>query len=146
MDISNIFIYLNQKINKNHKLHHYKDWLSKQNITLDSIDKKDIKFSDETYVRNVIYRNENIEILVLCWKKGQKTPIHNHPEHGCLLQILQGKVKETHFKRDKTNQQKIFGIQEVSYMHDSLGSHQLENIEDGNSITLHIYSPPNYYN
>ena len=30
------------------------------------------------YTRNLIYRDQFFEVLALCWRVGQKTPIHSH--------------------------------------------------------------------
>jgi len=34
-------------------------------------------WSDEEYTRNVLARNEDFEVLLICWEKGQSSPIHD---------------------------------------------------------------------
>ena len=45
------------------------------------------KFSPKSssYSRNRIFNNESFEILILAWNKDSKTPLHDHPENGCVL-------------------------------------------------------------
>ena len=40
------------------------------------------RFSDETYVRDYIGRDAGTgwEAIVMCWKKGNRTAIHSHPQ------------------------------------------------------------------
>ena len=35
-----------------------------------------VEYDDVSYKRNVLYRNDDIEILLICWMPGQKTPVH----------------------------------------------------------------------
>ncbi|MFO0981686.1 MAG: cysteine dioxygenase family protein [Planctomycetota bacterium] len=35
-------------------------------------------FIDERYTRNLIYRDDLFEVIMLCWKPGQGTPVHTH--------------------------------------------------------------------
>jgi cysteine dioxygenase len=47
-----------------------------------SIDEKTlrpyVRFADDHYTRNLIHRDAHFDIMVLCWKPGQGTPIHTH--------------------------------------------------------------------
>ena len=40
-------------------------------------------WSDESYTRNCIVENEKFELILLCWEKGQITPIHDHGGEEC---------------------------------------------------------------
>lgn len=35
-----------------------------------------IRFSDQSYTRNLVRAGQNYNVLVLCWKNGQRSPIH----------------------------------------------------------------------
>jgi cysteine dioxygenase len=110
--------------------------------------KKYVKYSRDTYHRISFakYRTPQFEFVFICWKKGQTAPIHNHPAKGCLMKILRGKLQETLFKKRCG---KLFKIRtdirrrnQVSYMDDSRGYHDVLALKD--TVSLHIYSPPNY--
>ena len=45
-------------------------------------------FGDKTYQRNLVLKNTEVSIMILCWKPGQKSPIHNHPNQGCIMKII----------------------------------------------------------
>lgn len=44
----------------------YEDW------------KEYVHFNDIKYARNLVYANDMLEMIIICWKSGQASPIHNH--------------------------------------------------------------------
>lgn len=105
-------------------------------------------FKDRTYSRHLVCRNEAVEMLVLCWKPGQRTVIHDHSgSHGAVL-VQQGFVWESNFTFDEND-----GLRYESGREYITGQvtgadvpdiHQLGNpdISGQNLITIHIYAPP----
>lgn len=47
-------------------------------------------WSDDRYTRTRFYEGERFEILVLCWKEGQTSPIHDHAQSICTMVVLEG--------------------------------------------------------
>jgi cysteine dioxygenase len=82
-----------------------------------------IQFSDRGYMRNLVQAGSWYNVLVLCWKNGQRSPIHDHLGSSCAVRILRGAATETLFDTD---------------------IHQVSNLQadDADLVTLHIYSPP----
>lgn len=107
--------------------------------------KKYLQFDEEKYARNYVINTEAFDILILCWKPGQKTMLHGHPKDGCFVKILQWEIIETLYNTDKnllcTN---IVREWDIMYNHDSIGYHILENASERDTVSLHIYSPGNY--
>jgi cysteine dioxygenase len=108
-----------------------------------------INFCEDRYTRNKVLSNEIFEILIICWNNNQKSPIHDHPEKGCLLKILEGILVEKCFDivddvlTETTNN--ILIKDKISYQEGSFGLHEINNPQnDCCSISLHVYSPPNY--
>ncbi|KAG2442740.1 hypothetical protein HXX76_002822 [Chlamydomonas incerta] len=56
-------------------------------------------FNDIHYVRNLVEANEDYELIVLCWKRGQISRVHNHSNAHCWLAVLDGEMRETQFQR-----------------------------------------------
>jgi len=106
-----------------------------------------IKFEDEKYARNSIRRTRNYEALCLCWKRGQKSPPHDHWNSSAAIQVISGTAHETLFENHGDY---IQVIGERAYESGDIrveGSdliHQFGNLSDSteNLVTLHIYSPP----
>ena len=108
--------------------------------------KEYVQFNSDKYNRIRIITEDNFEIILICWKKGQKSKIHDHPENGCLMKLLEGNLCETRYIREgnkmiKTCSNNIL-IDNVSFISGSHGLHDIEAIDD--SVSLHIYSPPLY--
>ncbi|KAG2483436.1 hypothetical protein HYH03_017690 [Edaphochlamys debaryana] len=56
-------------------------------------------FNDVHYVRNLVEGNSNFELLVLCWKYGQVSRVHNHGSGHCWLTVLEGDMREVQYQR-----------------------------------------------
>ena len=42
-------------------------------------------------------RRPHYEALVLCWKSGQRSPIHNHLGSSCVVKVVEGRATETNY-------------------------------------------------
>ena len=112
----------------------------------DGIDwKEKVNFKEGIYNKILLHKCEKLdyEIILICWEEKSESPIHKHPKNGCLLKVLKGKLNETRYNGENINNMVLTPKSETSYMHDNLGSHKINPI--GDSISLHIYSPCNYY-
>jgi len=113
--------------------------------------KKYVSFSDEKYKRNLVKRNDKIEMLIICWNKNQYSCIHDHPINGCILKILAGKIEEHEYVlllKDKKEELKLSNINicekdSIGYQEGTSGLHKIVN-GDNMSVSLHIYAPSNY--
>lgn len=107
-----------------------------------------VNYSARTYCRNLIKAGPHYNLLVLCWKNGQRSPIHNHAGSSCAVRVLKGVMTETIFEFAPN------GHVKATVSHDMpagaiVGSvdrdmHQISNLQAGDEvlITLHLYSPP----
>jgi len=106
------------------------------------------KFCNFGYKRNLVFRNNRFEILILCWNPTQKSQIHDHPQNGCLVKVLKGQIKEETFAKINNNFESTginyLGKNDISYQEGECGLHSIENFTDNCTTTLHIYAPSNY--
>lgn len=136
-------------------------------------------FHPSFYARNLIELNEHFEIMVcheidpvplaltaesllpqkskvLCWKDGQKSPIHNHAESSCWMGCLEGQIEETYYHvKDEPETGPEEGIcpnlikgktethstGEIAYIRDEIALHVIRPLE-GDAASLHLYAPP----
>jgi cysteine dioxygenase len=107
-----------------------------------------LRFSDAGYTRNLIRGGPWYNVLALCWKNGQRSPIHNHAESTCAVRVLRGAATETVFQFAPNGH-----VWATGSRHHRQGSvvgsqdsdmHQISNLQDGGKdlVTLHIYTPP----
>ncbi len=104
-------------------------------------------WSNSRYTRNCLAENEKFELILLCWEEGQKTPIHDHGGEECWVKVIEGELRETHYKYNedgelKTGKTAVSKTDDISYMIDFMGFHSLENISDGRAMSLHLYAKP----
>jgi cysteine dioxygenase len=121
--------------------------VERTNIKPDEV-KPYLGFKEGNYSRHRVMKNEHVEMLVLCWKPGQRTPIHDHNgSHGAVF-IYQGILWETVFDYDVEH-----GLNYKSHRELRTGGltgsekpdiHQLGNpdVSGRDLVTIHIYAPP----
>ncbi|PNH00535.1 Cysteine dioxygenase type 1 [Tetrabaena socialis] len=56
-------------------------------------------FNDLHYVRNLVEANDDFELIVLCWKTGQVSRVHNHADSHCWLAVLGGEMREVQYQQ-----------------------------------------------
>ena len=119
-------------------------------LSLENFDfSKYIFWEEGTYTRNAVIHTDDFSMLLLCWSKGCKSAIHDHPCDGCFIVGIQGELEETKYVKCKdTNALKETSKVnvkkgDITWMHDYLGFHKVSNLsETEGAITLHIYHPP----
>jgi len=105
-------------------------------------------FKVGNYSRHRVMKNEFVEMLVLCWKPGQRTPIHDHNGSHGGVKVHEGRLWETIFNYDPEK-----GLEYKSARDYAPGSvtgsdipdiHQLGNpdVSEQDLITIHVYAPP----
>ena len=103
-----------------------------------------IHFSDERYSRNLLAYGPQFYALVLCWKPGQASPIHDHKGASCGVRVIAGVATETSYcwqgGKLVENSVTTMSAGEVCGSFDD-DIHEIRNNGDENLVTLHIYSP-----
>ena len=123
------------------------DWLARVHIDDDDL-KPYLGFKEGNYWRHRVCRNESIEMLIICWRPGQKTPIHDHNGSHGVVRVQKGLMWETMFTYDE-----VSGLCYKSARECPTGEvtgadvpdiHQLGNPEVSGQdlITVHVYAPP----
>jgi len=105
-------------------------------------------FSEKKYARNLVYKDREFEIMIMCWKAGQRSSIHDHAGSLGGIRILQGELTECLFERAANGMIKSlssadYAIEETRVEETSL-IHQISNLqaEEGKTVSVHIYIPP----
>jgi cysteine dioxygenase len=123
------------------------EWLENARISDDELNPY-LGFKDRTYWRHRVCRNDAVEMLVLCWKPGQRTVIHDHNGSVGAVLVQQGIVWESNFSFNETDGLRYENGREYAKGQitgaDVPDIHQLGNpdISAQDLVTIHIYSPP----
>ncbi|PCJ23047.1 MAG: cysteine dioxygenase [Flavobacteriales bacterium] len=108
---------------------------------------KYMHWKDDGYTRNCIIRTEAFELILICWKKNDFTLIHGHNNQKCWVYQVDGNMTEIRYQIDnngKFHETKRIDLtpRKLTYMHDSMGYHSLENSTKHNAMSLHLYLGP----
>ena len=124
-----------------------KTMLTESQLTVDDV-RDFLHYEDDCYCRNLVAESPWFNMLVLCWKSGQRSPIHDHAESVCAFKVLTGVCSETAYGFSPCGQvfplaTRDFHAGEIIASHDS-DTHQVSNLQPEGTclVTLHIYSPP----
>ena len=107
-----------------------------------------VRFSDQGYARNLVRAGRWYSVLVLCWKNGQLSPIHDHAGSNCCVRVLRGVLTETRFEFAPNGHVKAVSSRDYPQgcvlASADLDLHQVSNLQAGDAllVTLHVYSPP----
>lgn len=123
------------------------DWLREVEISESELAPY-LGFKEANYWRHRVFRNEFIEMLVLCWRPGHRTPIHDHNGSHGGVKVQDGRLSETIFLYDE-----VKGLEYLSGRELTAGAvtgsevpdiHQLGNpdVSEEDLVTIHIYAPP----
>ncbi len=107
-------------------------------------------FREDTYARNLVYRTEHIELLMLCWLPGNRTPIHDHGGQRAWISMHTGELTFNTYAPiiDErklpvlTNDAEPQIAGELLYIDDSIGIHSIVNASRKPAISMHLYAAP----
>ena len=100
---------------------------------------------DNTYKKVLVYTNNLFEIFFIYWSPNSKTLVHDHPNEGCIMKVLQGELIEEQYcnNNNKLTYYKTNIINNISQINGNKIVHRIIN-KNNYSVTMHIYFPPNY--
>lgn len=107
------------------------------------------------YTRTQVFRSEHVEVLVMAWLPGQRSPIHDHAGSACAVRVVSGSAREWLYALRPDglvdgNGDRLLYEGGVTSSFDS-EIHSLGNAADDAGgavdassvlVTIHAYSPP----
>jgi cysteine dioxygenase len=126
-------------------------------------------WSEEKHTRNKIFRNDMIEVMLICWNIGNRTPLHTHNGQLGWMEMVEGRLFVENFRVldcNRPENQEVVGIDclagasaismetldtELVEPGGALNTvdkhhtiHRISNLPewDQRAVSLHIYSRP----
>ncbi|HKO56289.1 MAG TPA: cysteine dioxygenase family protein [Thermoanaerobaculia bacterium] len=123
----------------------------------------------DRHTRNKIFRNDMIEVMLICWPIGAITPLHTHNGQLGWMTMLEGKLVVENYKKIRCNtpeNEQVVGIDciagatelEMQHINDELAVpggplntvdktqtiHRIKNLPEWNerAVSMHVYSRP----
>jgi cysteine dioxygenase len=145
-ELTAMFRYLDS-LTEQPDLAHLLKGLARFDVALDDLSEFKV-FTDQCYKRNLVRAAPGYQVWLLCWKNGQRSPIHDHRGSACVIRVLQGVMTETLFElapngHVKATFSRDFAAGSLVGSEDS-DIHQVSNLQAGDAalVTLHVYTPP----
>lgn len=106
-----------------------------------------VSFDSDGYVRKRLFRDDDWEILLLCWLPGQKTVVHDHGGSWGASLILAGEIHEWTYRWHGEGQpleaELDRSVAAPKLTVETLETvHRVENCSFQPAVSLHLYSPP----
>jgi predicted metal-dependent enzyme (double-stranded beta helix superfamily) len=109
------------------------------------------RFAGDAYSRNLVCRTPSFELLVLCWRPGQESTIHDHAGALNAIRVHSGVLTSRVFTAAPGAALGAGPVQRVAedlvrpgdgvVGVDRTGIHQLANESPDDLITIHVYAP-----
>jgi len=122
----------------------------------------------EKYTRNLVFHNEHMDVILMCWPPGAASSIHDHANSSCWVSVVEGVVHEVQYIMPQLDRQfietemrnptgavgrcgKLNLLGEAAlqprgctstYANNDIGIHRVENRTKEPAYTLHVYAPP----
>ena len=101
-------------------------------------------WDQDNYSKISIEKGERYELVLICWEKGQKSPVHDHNLDEAWTYILKGELTEDIYienKEDSTLDETVIlstkAISSIKPVNKKV--HRLKNTYNGRSVSLHLY-------
>lgn len=109
-----------------------------------------VLFDPQRYTRNLLHRSAHYELLLLCWEKGQASPIHDHAGQDCWMAVLEGELEEQHYEAPQAGvlaplrrgRSARLNPGQVAFIQDGIALHLIRPIGAGRGVSLHLYAKP----
>ena len=110
-----------------------------------------VAFAHDAYARNLLCRTSSFELLVLCWRPGQESTIHDHAGALNAIRVYAGELTSRTFSRSsgaasgagpvaQDGEERVPADGHMVGL-DRHGIHQLANTSARDLVTVHVYAP-----
>lgn len=108
-----------------------------------------VRFKPRRYTRHLVYKTAAIELLVLCWARGSRAPVHGHEGELCWARVERGRLRFTNYRETSRAPLRIVPIDVAldggpGHLDGPADLHAVENaVEFGaDAVSLHVYAKP----
>ncbi len=108
-----------------------------------------LNYCDDRYTRNLVHKDEEFELLVICWGRGHRAPIHGHEGELCFARVERGRLRFSNYamlSEDPVRLRRTGAPVDggAGFLDGPADIHAVENPEEfgESAASLHIYSRP----
>ena len=117
------------------------------NLNLNENELKKYSFLKENYyTRNLIHKDTDFELMVICWPPNTSAPIHGHEGEKCWARVQEGQLQICNYEEISSDPLELNMIQRLScspgFLDGPADIHSVENLFDKFATSLHVYAKP----
>ena len=117
------------------------------NLNLNENELKKYSFLKENYyTRNLIHKDTDFELMVICWPPNTSAPIHGHEGEKCWARVQEGQLQICNYEEISSDPLELNMIQRLScspgFLDGPADIHSVENLSDKFATSLHVYAKP----
>jgi cysteine dioxygenase len=112
-----------------------------------------VRFEPGRYSRQRVYRDDDFEVLLLCWEQGQSTPIHEHGGRHGWVTVVGGRLRLQEFLPETAPVEGVPMLLRAGAVDEAgPGETRVETVRPetvhrvgsphGRALSLHIYARP----
>ena len=98
------------------------------------------------YTRNLIHKDTDFELMVICWPPNTSAPIHGHEGEKCWARVQEGQLQICNYEEISSDPLELNMIQRLScspgFLDGPADIHSVENLFDKFATSLHVYAKP----
>jgi len=116
-------------------------------LNLNENELKFYSFHEENfYTRNLIHKDSDFELMVICWPPNTTAPIHGHEGEKCWARVQEGQLEICNYEEISSEPLELKMTQKLScspgFLDGPADIHSVENLSDKFAISLHVYAKP----
>lgn len=108
-----------------------------------------VRFEQDRYTRHLVYTSPEVELLVLCWARGTRAPIHGHEGELCWARVERGRLRFTNYRETSRAPLRVVAVGapldgEPGHLDGPADIHAVENPAEFelDAVSLHVYAKP----
>jgi len=116
-------------------------------LNLNENELKFYSFHEENfYTRNLIHKDSDFELMVICWPPNTTAPIHGHEGEKCWARVQEGQLEICNYEEISSEPLELKMTQKLScspgFLDGPADIHSVKNLSDKFAISLHVYAKP----
>jgi NitT/TauT family transport system ATP-binding protein len=105
-----------------------------------------VRFEEGRYTRHLVFKDSSVELLVLCWPRGSRAPIHGHEGELCWARVERGRLRFTGYREQSRTPLRLAPVGSPleggpGYLDGPADIHAVETVGE-DAVSLHVYVKP----
>jgi hypothetical protein len=89
-----------------------------------------------------IFRDQHLDVWVICWSNSQETGLHDHDLSGGAVRVIDGALAEDRLVMGGPGLETVVYLAGEAFEFDSSRIHDVRHTGQDPAVSLHLYSPP----